>query len=172
MCMASAYCFAAEGDKAATNDSADKSAGTEKKKVLNPWVDCGIGAMIFDETAWAAVTSNVIWDLGTTAVTSDQSSQNTCESKRSKTALYIGVTYANLEEETVRGDGPHLRAMLRMLGCEKGAHDKIIHSVRSDFGDAARDPNYYQKPAAAKAENYFNMVDKVTARQYANECHV
>src|ERR1700716_1537447 len=77
------------------------------KKELNPWIDCGIGAMIFEETTWAAVSSNIIWDLGTTAVISDQSSQNNCNSKKAKTALYIGATYANLSEETVKGDGKH-----------------------------------------------------------------
>ncbi|MBI3771765.1 MAG: hypothetical protein HY272_03590 [Gammaproteobacteria bacterium] len=45
-------------------------------QMKNPWLDCGIGAMIFTETKWAAVTSNVIWDLGTTAVTSGASTPN------------------------------------------------------------------------------------------------
>ena len=35
----------------------------------NPYTDCGIGAALFPNTNWAAVTSNVIWDAGTTAVT-------------------------------------------------------------------------------------------------------
>ena len=49
----------------------------QKKKELNPWIDCGIGAMIFTETNWAAVISNVIWDLGTTAVISGNSTDTT-----------------------------------------------------------------------------------------------
>ncbi len=36
----------------------------------NPFSDCGIGAALFKDTKWAAVSSNVIWDIGTTAVTS------------------------------------------------------------------------------------------------------
>ncbi len=38
--------------------SADEASN---KKVLNPWTDCGIGAMIFSQYPVAAVISNVIW---------------------------------------------------------------------------------------------------------------
>jgi hypothetical protein len=34
----------------------------------NPYSDCGIGAALFKDTEWAAVTSNVTWDLGTTEI--------------------------------------------------------------------------------------------------------
>ncbi|MFT6992708.1 MAG: hypothetical protein ACJASL_004709, partial [Paraglaciecola sp.] len=33
---------------------------------LNPWQDCGLGAMVFPDNGVAAAISNVIWDLGTT----------------------------------------------------------------------------------------------------------
>ena len=35
---------------------------------INPWKHCGIGAMIFDDNGAAAAISNIIWDLGTTAL--------------------------------------------------------------------------------------------------------
>ena len=38
---------------------ANKTAGSGP----NPYTDCGIGAALFSDTHWAAVTSNVIWDL-------------------------------------------------------------------------------------------------------------
>ena len=44
----------------------------------NPYVDCGIGAALFPNTDWAAVTSNVIWDAGTTALISATASEDTC----------------------------------------------------------------------------------------------
>ena len=130
----------------------------QKKKELNPWIDCGIGAMIFTETTWAAVVSNVIWDLGTTAVTSDQSSQNTCNSKKAQTAMYIGVNYASLSEETAKGDGKHLRTMLGMMGCEATQQSSIISSVRSEFGRELRSADYAVKTSTAKAEDFYNIV--------------
>ena len=131
-----------------------------QKKDLNPWIDCGIGAMIFDETGWAAAISNVIWDLGTTAVISDYSSQNTCNSKKAKTAMYIGTTYANLSEETVKGDGQHLRAMLEIAGCDAAAHDAAIGSLRSEFAQYVNDAAYVSKSKAAQAEDFYGMVQK------------
>jgi hypothetical protein len=130
----------------------------QKKKELNPWIDCGIGAMIFDETGWAAVVSNVIWDLGTTAVTSDQMSQNTCNSKKAQTALYIGVNYASLTEESAKGDGKHLQAMLDVMGCESASRGAVIASVRSGLGQHLSSPDYLQKSTAAKAEEFYNIV--------------
>jgi hypothetical protein len=130
------------------------------RKELNPWIDCGIGAMIFDETGWAAVISNIIWDLGTTAVISDQSSQNTCNSKKAKTAMYIGATYANLSEETVKGDGKYLHAMLDIAGCDVAAHEAVIGSLRSDFGQYVSEADYAAKSRAAKAEDFYDLVQK------------
>ena len=62
----------------------------------NPFSDCGIGAALFPETKWAAVTSNVIWDVGTTAVASATMSPQTCSGKQAKTAAFIYHTYDSL----------------------------------------------------------------------------
>ena len=130
-----------------------------QRKELNPWMDCGIGAMLFDETSWAAVISNVIWDLGTTAVISDYSSQHTCNSKKAKTALYIGTVYANLAEELAKGDGKHLRAMLDIRGCTVAAHQPILSGARSEFARSLRDASYAAKPTVTKAEEFYNMIE-------------
>jgi hypothetical protein len=141
----------------------------QSKKELNPWIDCGIGAMIFTETDWAAAISNVIWDLGTTAVTSDQSSQNTCNSKKAQTALYIGVNYASLTEETAKGDGKHLRAMLDIMGCDAAAQGGVISSVRSGFSQYLQGSDYVVKTSAAKAEDFYNIVQ---ASGSAGQCRI
>jgi hypothetical protein len=143
-----------------------------KKKLLNPWIDCGIGAMIFDETTWAAVSSNIIWDLGTTAVTSDQSSQHTCNSKNAKVAKFIGVTYASLEEETVKGDGQHLHAMLNIMGCDASAHANIISEVRTDLGKSMRNAAYLESAQEAKAEAYYNIVQTRISEGHATQCQL
>jgi hypothetical protein len=148
------------------------AAQEKPKKELNPWIDCGIGAMLFEDVTWAAVSSNIIWDLGTTAVISDQSSQNTCNSKKAKTALYIGVTYANLSEETVKGDGKHLHAMLDIMSCEPAAHDSIIGSIRANFGQYLRDGTYAAKSSNAQAEDFYNIVQSTISAGYAQQCRI
>ena len=82
----------------------------------NPYSDCGIGAALFTETKWAAVTSNVIWDLGITAITSATASPETCSGKKVETAQFIIDNYDNLAEETAKGQGTHLIAMLGLRG--------------------------------------------------------
>jgi len=142
----------------------------QEMKKLNPWVDCGIGAMLFKETTWAAVSSNIIWDLGTTAVISNASSPETCESARAKTALYIGVNYASLTEETAKGGGKHLDAMLEVMGCEATSHAAIIASVRTEFTRYLRGSDYVTKVPAARAEDFYNIVDGTVAGQYGQRC--
>src|SRR5688572_5993856 len=57
---------AAKAPEPAKAPAASKAPGAGP----NPFSDCGIGAALFPKTGWAAVTSNVIWDIGTTALTS------------------------------------------------------------------------------------------------------
>lgn len=137
----------------------------------NPWGDCGIGAMIFPSTRWAAVLSNVIWDWGTTASSSTSSSEHLCEGKSASAAKLINETYVNLEEETAVGSGKHLTAVLTTLGCKNEAHAQIISSVRNDFSVAVKDPKYSQKNNSEKAESYYNnVIDKVEG-QFAAQCN-
>lgn len=129
--------------------------------------------MIFSETHWAAASSNIIWDLGSTAVTSAGVSEQTCEgSKKVAAAKFITETYANLEEETVQGEGQHMTAMLGILGCESSAHAGIISAVRADFGTTISQSDYMQKTAQSKAETYYNIVQSKTTGEFAQSCQV
>ena len=58
----------------------------------NPYTDCGIGAALFPNTNWAAVTSNATWDAGTTAVISATASEDTCSGGES-----LGQIFRNAE---------------------------------------------------------------------------
>ena len=91
------------------------NAIAEEKPTINPWKHCGIGAMIFDDNGAAAAISNVIWDLGTTAVSSKVSSEDSCDGKEVKTAQFIQDNYDQVIEETSQGAGIHLTSMLNML---------------------------------------------------------
>ena len=128
--------------------------------------------MIFDETPWAAAISNVIWDLGTTAVTSAQTSEETCEGKDVQAAIFIQETYANLEEETAQGSGQHVSAMLSILGCDSAAHSDIISSVRGDFANAISESGYAEKTVQNKAENYYMLIKSRVASDFAQQCQI
>lgn len=98
---------------------ASASAQNATRAEPNPWLDCGIGAMIFPDANLevGAGISNVIWDLGTTAVTSAQSSPDTCNGLDNVTsAMFIKRTYPTLETELAKGEGEHLTALATLSG--------------------------------------------------------
>lgn len=133
------------------------------KSKLNPWTDCGIGAMIFQDVAPAAAISNVIWDLGTTAVTSAGLSEHTCEGANVKTAMFIQQSYNNIIEETAKGNGEHVTAMLDLLEVNQADRQEIMEHVRTDMAQVVSQPAYAKATTTEKAEMYYNSLVSNTA---------
>lgn len=153
-----------------TSFAAEPAASSPAK--INAWKHCGIGAMIFDDNPQAAAISNIIWDSGTTALTSATASEDTCDSKELATALYILETYSNLEEETAKGQGQHMTAMLSMMGCESASHSHIIGSVRNEFAKSMNDASASNQSVLSKAEKFHNLVKNQIDSQYPAQCQV
>lgn len=124
----------------------------------NPYRDCGIGAAIFAETGWAAATSNSLWDLGTTAVTSATWSPETCSKAHVKTAKFIIDNYDNLIEDVAKGGGEHLVAVLGIEGCPSSVLPEVIAAIRSSIGDKVLSESYSQKNQIDRASDYYNAV--------------
>lgn len=134
----------------------------------NIWRDCGIGALVFTETKWAAVTSNITWDLGITASTSYSSSEDQCSGKGASTAKFIHQNYAQIEEETVKGSGEHLTAMLQLVNCGNTSHDEIIGSLRSKI--KSDDLIQNSSTGVEKSRLYYNTLMNVLSSDYSNKC--
>lgn len=134
----------------------------EANTSINPWKHCGIGAMIFDDNNTAAAISNVIWDLGTTAISSKISSEDSCKGQRVAAAQFLQDTIAQVEEETAVGEGLHLTTVLNLMGCDAAAHPALIGDMRSQL-----DLN-----TEAKAETYFLQLEATIAENYAAQCAV
>ena len=69
----------------------------------SPYPDCGIGAALFENNTGATI-SNVIWDLGTTALTSATASPETCEGFNPDAAAFIE------KYKTAFGEAPNFDA--------------------------------------------------------------
>ena len=136
----------------------------------SPYRDCGIGAALFPNTHWAAVTSNVIWDLGTTAVTSATMSPETCSGAEVEAARFINDTYDSVVEETAKGEGEHLIALLEIYGCDSSVHSDIVDAIRPEVGAAVIDESYSSMTHLQKAEQYFQLVDTQVRTAYAQNC--
>ncbi|GGY57021.1 DUF3015 family protein [Parvularcula lutaonensis] len=107
----------------------------EMRDAPNPWLDCGIGAMIFpdDNLEVGAGISNIIWDLGTTAVISAASSPDTCAGTSNVAmAVFIERTYPTLEAELAKGYGDNIAALATMVGAEDEA--AFTAALRAEMG--------------------------------------
>lgn len=129
----------------------------------NPFVDCGIGAALFSNTGWAAVTSNVIWDFGITAITSATMSPETCSGKNMAAALFINDTYESIAEETARGEGEHLTTLLNILECDTARHSAAISNARADLATQVGTEGFEAQSHTEKAAGMFNAMDKAVS---------
>ena len=130
------------------------NVAAEDKKGINPWTQCGIGAMIFKDTPAAAGISNVIWDLGTTAVSSNVSSQGSCEGSEVKAAMFIQNNFDQMMEDTSKGSGDHINAMLEILDVDVMDQQDVITSVRANVAvqlaaDEVTPQSYYNAVVAS-----------------------
>lgn len=116
---------------------------------INPWKHCGIGAMIFNDNPTAALLSNIIWDLGTTAVSSKSSSDENCEGDRTIAAVFIQQHFNTLIEQTSQGEGEHLNAMLEILSVPHQDQVAVIASLRAEVNADTQPETYYHALIAA-----------------------
>ncbi len=123
----------------------------------NPFANCGIGAALFKNDT-GAIISNVIWDLGSTALTSGVSSPGTCEGAEAKTAQFIYDSYNDIAEQTSKGKGDHVTAMLNLAGCSSDAHAEVLGIIREDFAKDVSQQGYSEQTILQKSESYYNSV--------------
>ena len=121
----------------------------------NPFSDCGIGAALFKNNA-AATLSNVIWDLGTTALTSATASPETCSGKKTEAAAFIFESYDSLVVESAHGEGEHFTTLMNILEVKLTDRDRVMTSVRSDMSKDNSASISSEK--VKKAESFYNSV--------------
>jgi len=124
----------------------------------NPWTQCGIGAMIFDDTPVAAAISNVIWDLGTTAVSSATMSEGSCSGKETAAAIFIQETYGSLEVETAMGNGENLAALMDIMNVQDSQKSEVIASMRTQMGQWISSEKYGQMDQTTKAQTFYSIM--------------
>ena len=133
----------------------------------NPWKNCGLGHWIAGGT-WdgaLAITTNITWDLGTTATISQVSSPGTCSGPSFAAAKFINESYPSLEQDTANGNGEHLVAMMDILQCDKANRPLLVSDIRHDFSQAVSQSSYSDMANTEKAEQYFTIVMKYAQTQ-------
>ncbi len=134
----------------------------EEKKAVgsgpNPFSDCGIGAALFPNHKVLAVTSNIIWDIGTTAVTSATASPETCSGKNATAAKFILDSYESLAEETARGEGEHLAALMNILEVPNADRAAVISNLRAQMAVQVSVESYSSADKLQKSSDYYTSV--------------
>lgn len=135
----------------------------------NVWRDCGIGHWIAGPTwnGYLAITTNLVWDLGLSATTSHYITPDVCAGPFWAAAKYIDRTYPILEQDTAKGSGEHLVAMLDILECKQDTHERLIGDIRRDFSKFVVRPEYSVMSNTEKAEIYYYIV----ATHAEAQCH-
>ena len=133
----------------------------------NPYTDCGIGST-FDNKV-AASSSNVIWDAGSTALTSATSSPEMCKDRKTESAKIILETLPELEKDVALGEGKYLLALTEVMGCDTTFSNEINSKLRIAYAEKISDKEYGNKTTMLRATDMYNSV-KQTIEGIPNSC--
>jgi len=122
--------------------------------------ECGLGAMVFEDNGEAAAVSNIFWDSGTTATSSNITTPDSCKGGSGRLATFIYETYEALENDLASGDGPHLDTLLVIIGEDSKKTPELIASLRAEFATLVSGADYTDQSRFEKAEMMYNMVAK------------
>lgn len=138
--------------------SSDKSFG-------EIYTDCGIGGLLTAPIPSGAghdvlaVLSNVVWDLGTTAISSNISSVDTCASgKHEKVATFINHSYDELEKDLAKGEGQYLDTLVSMAKPDNVDESTYKTELRNNFSNIVASTDYEKMNQYQKSEKLYNVV--------------
>ena len=122
------------------------------------YTDCGLGAIIAPRTPVVAAVTNVTWDLGTTAVSSNISSPETCSGGQARMAAFVHDAYESLEVELAAGEGKYLDSLTALAGIEQEEKSAFVEDVRKQFAHSVAAADYTRQTLFTKAENLYNIL--------------
>ena len=146
-------------------------AGDDQRNI-NLFSDCGIGAALFPDAPVGAVSSNIIWDAGTTATSTFLSTPESCVNRAAQVAVLINDTYKNIAEETAAGEGRHLVAMMDIMECDQAVRSDLVKSIRADFKGLVSSEDYSTKAHADKANDFYKAVITNVEGNYSAQCNL
>lgn len=133
-----------------------QASDAEPGSGANPYTECGIGGAIFQTVPWAAATSNVIWDLGITAITSATLSPQTCNAKTVAMVQYIQGSYASLELDVIGGRGAYLDGLISLSGCAYSHLNLFVDTLRLGMLKSYEQEAFASLNDRAKGAELFN----------------
>ena len=133
------------------------SAGAvQAREFADIYTDCGLGGMIAPSNAVVAAITNVTWDLGTTAISTNISSEESCAGGKKKMASLLLNSYAQVETDLAKGEGAHLVALTEAAGCGSANRAAFNVSMRREFATLVAQPAYAASSRMEKASALFD----------------
>lgn len=136
------------------------------------YTQCGLGAMIAPKSDAVAAVTNVTWDSGTTAISSNISSPDSCQGGKPKTAAFILESYGQIEKDLARGSGSHLEALLTLSGCRTEARSAISAELRKDFSAVVAKSGYSRQSRYDQANGLYNMLHARIGTSFSGSCSI
>jgi len=124
------------------------------------YIDCGLGAVIAPRTPVVAAITNVTFDLGTTAISSDISSPETCSGGQARMAAFVHDAYESLEVELAAGEGKYLDSLTALAGIEQDDKAAFVQNVRKQFAQSVAAADYTRQTLFTKAETLYNILNQ------------
>jgi len=137
------------------------SANSSDREFADIYTECGLGAMIAPNNEVVAAVTNVTWDLGTTAISSDVSSEESCAGGKSEAAAFIFDAYPNIEKDLAIGNGEHLATLLTIAGVGIADQSATASSLRKDFAALVDSDEYSEQSRYQKAESLYDLLYSV-----------
>jgi hypothetical protein len=124
------------------------------------YTECGLGAMIAPRNEAVAAVTNVTWDSGTTAISSNITSPDTCKGGQEKTAAFIHESYESIASDISSGNGTHLDALVMLTGVNEKSQQQFKVALRNDFAKAVASEGYSQQTKFEKSQELYNLIYK------------
>ena len=145
------------------------SSSVQAREFGDIYTQCGLGGAIFPNHEVMAAISNVTWDLGTTAVLSNASSEDSCSGSSVAAAAFIHESYATLEQDIAKGEGEHLSALMDIMDCSTTQRSGAVDVLRSDFSSVVSAEGYSASTQQAKSEELYNIIK---SDAFTSQCSV
>jgi hypothetical protein len=146
------------------------SQGAQAREFADIYTECGLGAMIAPNNSVVAAITNVTWDLGTTAISSNASSADTCNGGKKKTAALILESYPQVEADLARGQGQFVSALLSAAGCKAEVHAGLTSVVRAELARAVAAPAYASQTRYQQAEALHRVLHQRIDSEFSQAC--
>ena len=131
---------------------------SQAREFADIYTECGLGAMIAPRNAAVAAVTNVTWDLGTTAISSNISSADSCQGGKAKVAAFINDSYENIEKDLASGNGKYLETLVTLAKKDSQTKDEFISTLRSNFSSIVASNDYSNMTTFQKSEKLYNTI--------------